>query len=83
MELAVCSAAISLLFLKACPFASAGSQHGVSIKAFTSQDEQFWDQLRHDRGSYTTETDSQARDGLYHTFYEDTVSNIRQWLDTR
>jgi hypothetical protein len=22
-------------------------------------------------------------DGLYKTFYEDTVSNIRQWLDTR
>jgi glyoxylase-like metal-dependent hydrolase (beta-lactamase superfamily II) len=42
MELAVCSAAISLLFLIACPFAFAGSQHGVSIKVFTSQDDQFW-----------------------------------------
>src|SRR5216683_2903793 len=42
MELAVCSAAISLSFLIACPFAFAGSQHGVSIKVFTSQDDQFW-----------------------------------------
>jgi glyoxylase-like metal-dependent hydrolase (beta-lactamase superfamily II) len=42
MKLAVCSAAISLLFLIACPFAFAGSQHGVSIKVFTSQDDQFW-----------------------------------------
>src|SRR5712671_4605380 len=42
MELAVCSAGISLLFLIACPFAFAGSQHGVSIKVFTSQDDQFW-----------------------------------------
>src|SRR5258706_1256933 len=42
MERAVCSAAISLLFLIACPFAFAGSQHGVSIKVFTSQDDQFW-----------------------------------------
>jgi len=42
MELAGCSAAISLLFLVACPFAFAGSQHGVSIKVFTSQDDQFW-----------------------------------------
>ena len=42
MELAVCSAAISLLFLIACPFAFAGRQHGVSIKVFTSQDDQFW-----------------------------------------
>ena len=42
MELAVCSAAISLSFLVACPFAFAGSQHGVSIKVFTSQDDQFW-----------------------------------------
>jgi len=42
MELAVCSAAISLLCLIACPFAFAGSQHGVSIKVFTSQDDQFW-----------------------------------------
>ena len=42
MELAVCSAAICLSFLIACPLASAGSQHGVSIKVFTSQDDQFW-----------------------------------------
>jgi glyoxylase-like metal-dependent hydrolase (beta-lactamase superfamily II) len=42
MELAVCSAAISLLLLIACPFAFAGSQHGVSIKVLTSQDDQFW-----------------------------------------
>jgi glyoxylase-like metal-dependent hydrolase (beta-lactamase superfamily II) len=42
MKLAVCSAAISLLFLIACPFAFADSQHGVSIKVFTSQDDQFW-----------------------------------------
>jgi len=41
MELAVCSAAISLLLI-ACPFAFAGGQHGVSIKVFTSQDDQFW-----------------------------------------
>ena len=41
MELAVCSAAISLS-LMACSFAFAGSQHGVSIKVFTSQDDQFW-----------------------------------------
>jgi len=42
MELAVCSAAISLLFLVACPFAFAGGPDGVSIKVFTSQDDQFW-----------------------------------------
>ena len=42
MELAVCSAAISLSFLIACPSAFAGSPHGVSIKVFTSQDDQFW-----------------------------------------
>jgi glyoxylase-like metal-dependent hydrolase (beta-lactamase superfamily II) len=42
MELGVGSAAISLSFLVACPFAFAGSQHGVSIKVFTSQDDQFW-----------------------------------------
>ena len=42
MELAVSSAAISLLFLITCPFAFVGSQHGVSIKVFTSQDDQFW-----------------------------------------
>jgi glyoxylase-like metal-dependent hydrolase (beta-lactamase superfamily II) len=42
MELAVCSAAVSLAFLVACPYAFAGSQHGVPIKVFTSQDDQFW-----------------------------------------
>src|SRR5258705_4867592 len=42
MELAVCSAAISLLFLVACPFAFAGGPYGVSIEVFTSQDDQFW-----------------------------------------
>jgi glyoxylase-like metal-dependent hydrolase (beta-lactamase superfamily II) len=42
MALAVCSAAISLLLLIACPVAFAASQHGVSIKVFTSQDDQFW-----------------------------------------
>ncbi len=42
MELAVCSAAISLGLLVACPFALAGSQHGVSIKVVTSKDDQFW-----------------------------------------
>jgi len=42
MELAVWSAAISLSFLVACPFAFAGSQHGVSLRVFTSQDDQFW-----------------------------------------
>jgi glyoxylase-like metal-dependent hydrolase (beta-lactamase superfamily II) len=42
MELAVCSAVISLLFPMARPLAFAGSQHGVSIKVFTSSDDQFW-----------------------------------------
>jgi len=42
MALGVCSAAIGLLFLMACPIAFAASQHGVSIKVFTSQDDQFW-----------------------------------------
>jgi glyoxylase-like metal-dependent hydrolase (beta-lactamase superfamily II) len=42
MALAVCSAAISLLLLIACPVAFAASQHGVSIKVFTSQDDEFW-----------------------------------------
>jgi glyoxylase-like metal-dependent hydrolase (beta-lactamase superfamily II) len=42
MELAVCSAVISLSFLIACPLAFAGSQHGVSIKVFTSTDDQLW-----------------------------------------
>jgi len=38
----VCSATISFLFLIACPVAMAASQHGVSIKVITSQDDQFW-----------------------------------------
>src|SRR6476659_10847032 len=42
MALAVCSATISLLFLIACPVAFGASQHGVSIKVFTSRDDQFW-----------------------------------------
>jgi len=42
MALAAWSAAISLLFLIGCPVAFAASQHGVSIKVFTSQDDQFW-----------------------------------------
>jgi glyoxylase-like metal-dependent hydrolase (beta-lactamase superfamily II) len=42
MELAVCSAAIGLFCLMAGPFAFAASPHGVSIKVFTSQDDQFW-----------------------------------------
>jgi glyoxylase-like metal-dependent hydrolase (beta-lactamase superfamily II) len=42
MALAAWSAAISLLFLIACPVAFAASQHGVSIKVITSQDDQFW-----------------------------------------
>ena len=42
MKLAACSAAISLLFPIARSFAFADSQHGVSIKVFTSQDDQFW-----------------------------------------
>src|ERR1700726_2045939 len=42
MEFAVCSVVITLLFLMACPSAFAGSQHGVSIKVFTSSDDQFW-----------------------------------------
>jgi len=42
MALGVCSAAIGLLFLMACQVAFAASQHGVSIKVFTSQDDQFW-----------------------------------------
>jgi len=42
MALAVCSAAISLLLLIAGPVAFAPSQHGVSIKVITSQDDQFW-----------------------------------------
>ena len=42
MERAVFSAVISLSFLIACPVAFAGNQRGVSIKVFTSQDDQFW-----------------------------------------
>jgi len=42
MELAVCSAAISLSILVAGPFEFAGGQPGVSIKVLTSQDDQFW-----------------------------------------
>src|SRR6476660_3756908 len=42
MALAVCSAAIGLLCLVACPVAFGASPHGVSIKVFTSQDDQFW-----------------------------------------
>jgi hypothetical protein len=33
---------ISLLFLISCPSAFAGGQHGLSIKVFTSPDDQFW-----------------------------------------
>jgi len=40
--LAVCSAMTSLLFLISCPSAFASSQHGFSIKVFTSPDDQFW-----------------------------------------
>ncbi len=39
-SLAVCSAVISLLFLV--PPAFAADQHGLSIKVFTSPDDQFW-----------------------------------------
>src|ERR1700752_3392824 len=42
MERAVFSGVISLSFLIACPVAFAGNQHDVSIKVFTSQDDQFW-----------------------------------------
>jgi glyoxylase-like metal-dependent hydrolase (beta-lactamase superfamily II) len=42
MELAASSAAIGLLILMAYPSASAGSPEGVSIKVFTSRDDQFW-----------------------------------------
>src|SRR3984893_3087668 len=41
--LAVCSAVISVLFLISCSSsASANSEHGFSIKVFTSPDDQFW-----------------------------------------
>jgi glyoxylase-like metal-dependent hydrolase (beta-lactamase superfamily II) len=39
-RLAVCSAVIGLLI--SCPSAFGGSQHGFSIKVFTSPDDQFW-----------------------------------------
>ena len=39
--LAVCSAAISFALLISCPSAFASSQHGISIKVFTSPDDQF------------------------------------------
>jgi glyoxylase-like metal-dependent hydrolase (beta-lactamase superfamily II) len=42
MEFAACAAAISLSLLIVYPFALAGSPRGVSIKVFTSQDDQFW-----------------------------------------
>jgi glyoxylase-like metal-dependent hydrolase (beta-lactamase superfamily II) len=41
-SLAVCSAVNSLLFLISCPSAFASSQQGLSIKVFTSPDDQFW-----------------------------------------
>src|SRR6266436_6070585 len=40
--LAVRSAVTSLLFLVSCPSAFAGGQHDLSIKVFTSADDQFW-----------------------------------------
>src|SRR6202163_4281811 len=39
-RLAVCSAVIGLLI--SCPSAFGGGQHGLSIKVFTSPDDQFW-----------------------------------------
>src|ERR1700686_2032650 len=39
-RLAVCSAVIGLLV--SCPPAFGGGQHGLSIKVFTSPDDQFW-----------------------------------------
>src|SRR6202166_4141686 len=39
-HLAVCSAVIGLLI--SCPSAFGGGQHGISIKVFTSPDDQFW-----------------------------------------
>jgi glyoxylase-like metal-dependent hydrolase (beta-lactamase superfamily II) len=38
---AVCSAAISLLLLMSCPSVFAGNRHDLSIKVFTSPDDQF------------------------------------------
>ena len=40
--LAVCSVVISPLFLMLSPSASASVQHGLSIRVFTSPDDQFW-----------------------------------------
>ena len=40
--LAVWSAVISPLFLMLSPFAFASGQHGVSLRVFTSPDDQFW-----------------------------------------
>jgi glyoxylase-like metal-dependent hydrolase (beta-lactamase superfamily II) len=42
MELAVRSAAIGLLILMGHPSAFADNQHSLSIRVFTSQDDQFW-----------------------------------------
>jgi hypothetical protein len=39
-RLAICSAVIGLLI--SYPSAFGGGQHGVSIKVFTSSDDQFW-----------------------------------------
>src|SRR5713226_7288093 len=39
-RLAICSAVIGLLI--SCPSAFGGGQHNLSIKVFTSQDDQFW-----------------------------------------
>ena len=41
-RLAVGSVVIGLLFLISCPSAFAGGQHRLSIKVFTSPDDQFW-----------------------------------------
>jgi len=41
-RLAVCSAFITLLFLISWPSAYADGQRGLSIKMFTSPDDQFW-----------------------------------------
>jgi glyoxylase-like metal-dependent hydrolase (beta-lactamase superfamily II) len=42
MQRTVCSVVIGLVSLMACPFAFAGSRHGLSVKVVTSQDDQFW-----------------------------------------
>ena len=42
MEIAVCSAALSLSCLVAWSVALTSSEHSVSIKVFTSKDDQFW-----------------------------------------